>query len=153
MGLRAALDREPNLDIEITRARWHQDTVQSVAEIERVVAAVTGGMVAAEYPGRDAFAMRLALEEALVNAVKHGNGNDPAKSVRVSYRVTAQRVLTEVEDEGPGFDPGEVPDPTAPENLERSSGRGLFLMRSYMTWIRYNERGNRVALCKERSAS
>ena len=56
------------------------------------------------------------------------------------------------EDEGPGFDPHQVPDPLAPENLEKSSGRGLLLMRTYMTWIRYNECGNQVTLCKQRSS-
>src|SRR5262249_43293465 len=95
--------------------------------------------------------LRLALEEAIVNAVKHGNGYDPAKRVQVRYSVSAERVLAEVEDQGTGFDPARVPDPTAPENLERSCGRGLFLIRAYVTWVRYNERGNCITLCKQPS--
>ena len=58
----------------------------------------------------------------------------------------------EVEDEGPGFDPGRVPDPTLPENPDRPGGRGLPLMRHFMTWVRFSRPGNRVTLCKYRSA-
>jgi serine/threonine-protein kinase RsbW len=61
-------------------------------------------------------------------------------------------MLVEVEDEGPGFDPGQVPDPTAPENWDKPSGRGLLLMRHFTTWMRYHGRGNRVTLCKHRTA-
>jgi serine/threonine-protein kinase RsbW len=66
----------------------------------------------------------------------------------VRYAVGPEEVLGEVEDEGPGFDPERVPDATAPENLEKSSGRGLLLMRRFTTWLRYHGRGNRVTLCK-----
>jgi serine/threonine-protein kinase RsbW len=69
----------------------------------------------------------------------------------VRYQVDAMRALAEVEDEGPGFDPRTVPDPRAPENLERPSGRGLLLMGHFATWIRYNPQGNCVALCRYRS--
>ena len=153
MGLKTAERAEPKLRREITPGRWHRETLHTTAEISRVIGGVTGAMITADYPARDLFGMHLALEEALVNAVKHGNGGDPDKSVSVRYRVTDRQVLAEVEDEGPGFDQDEVPDPTAPQNLGRPEGRGLFLMRAYMTQIRYNERGNRVALCKERSPS
>jgi len=104
------------------------------------------------YPAPDLFGARLALEEAVVNAIKHGHGYDPSKTVRVRLRVTAEDVLIDVEDEGPGFDPADVADPCEPENLERSCGRGLLLIRHYMTWVRYNSRGNRVILCKCRSS-
>jgi serine/threonine-protein kinase RsbW len=107
-------------------------------------------MAAAGYPLRAQFGVRLAIEEAVVNAVKHGHKGDTAKAVKVRYRVGLRDVLVEVEDQGPGFDRGQVPDPLAPENLDRSSGRGLLLMRSFLT-VRYNERGNRVILYKSRS--
>jgi serine/threonine-protein kinase RsbW len=153
MAPRTAVQAEPRLRRKNAQGGWHQDTLRSTPEIAGVVAAVTGAMATAGYTDRDVFGMMLALEEALVNAVKHGNGNDPHKSVRLRYQVTGRRVLAEVEDEGPGFDPAQVPDPTAPENLDRPCGRGLLLMRSYMTWVRHNERGNWVSLCKERSPS
>ena len=97
---------------------------------------------------RDIFGIKLALEEALVNAIKHGNQMDRAKQVRISYRLHADRFEVTVSDEGPGFDPSDVPDPTAVENLERPCGRGLMLMRHYMTEVAYNDRGNGVVMSK-----
>src|SRR5262249_38258112 len=72
-------------------------------------------------------AIRLALEEALVNAVKHGNQLDPEKQVHVRYTLNTTEFAIEIRDEGQGFEPEEVPDPTAPEFLERPCGRGLLL--------------------------
>jgi serine/threonine-protein kinase RsbW len=129
----------------------HRQSISSTKEVPGVIRVVATAMAAEGYPEKDRFGMRLALEEALVNAIKHGNHNDPTKGVRVDYRVTAEGVLVEVEDDGAGFDPRKVPDPCAPENLERPGGRGLLLMRSYMTWVRFNPRGNRVTLYERRS--
>jgi serine/threonine-protein kinase RsbW len=109
-------------------------------------------MAAAGYPEDDVFAVCLGLNEALLNAVLHGNGGDPAKQVRVAYHVGTGQVEVEVEDEGPGFEPANVPDPRTPENLERLGGRGLLLMRAYLTSVRYNPQGNGVILSKCRSA-
>jgi serine/threonine-protein kinase RsbW len=118
----------------------------------RVLDAVGAATAAEGYPEGDVFAVRVALSEAISNAVRHGNRGDPAKAVRIRYHVTPRRVLAEVEDEGPGFDPGQVPDPRASENWERAGGRGLLLIRQYLTWVRHNGRGNCVTLCKRRSA-
>jgi serine/threonine-protein kinase RsbW len=126
-------------------------TVRSTADLSPVLDALVGRMEALDYLQRDCFGMRLALEEALVNALKHGHGHDPAKSAHVRLRVTVEQTMAEVEDEGPGFDPSAVADALQPENLERSCGRGLLLMRHYTTWVRFNDRGNRVTLCKCRS--
>jgi len=109
-------------------------------------------MEGAGYSEKDLFGMRLALEEAIVNAIRHGNKGDPAKIVQVRYRVTDRHVVTEIQDEGPGFNPDNIPDPLAPENLESPTGRGLFLIRYYMTSITFNERGNCLTLYKERTA-
>lgn len=102
----------------------------------------------ASFPEHDLFALKLALEEALVNACKHGNKMDTDKHVKVQYRVTPQRADIAVEDEGQGFNPAELPDPTAPENLESCSGRGILLMRAYMSNVVFNPQGNRVTLTK-----
>jgi serine/threonine-protein kinase RsbW len=96
----------------------------------------------------DLFSIKLALEEALVNAIKHGNQYDPSKSVRISYQLHPDRFSIQITDEGEGFDPEDVPDPTAVENLERPCGRGLMLMKHYMTDIRYHGSGNSVSLSK-----
>ena len=99
------------------------------------------------------FAIKLAFEEAVTNAVKHGNCNDHSKRVHLRYYVDPSRVVLMVRDEGCGFCPQSVPDPTADENLERPSGRGLMLMQSYMTRVRYSETGNEVWLLKENAAA
>ena len=96
------------------------------------------------------FAIKLAFEEAVTNAVKHGNGNDRSKRVYLRYYVDDARIVFMVRDEGCGFCPANVPDPTADENLERPSGRGLMLMNSYMTKVFYTDSGNEVWLLKEK---
>ncbi len=93
------------------------------------------------------FAIRLCLEEALINAIKHGNRLDPQKLVHIRYSIDEDGFSIEIEDEGPGFDPQTIPDPTLPENLERPSGRGLLLMRAYMTNCVWLDRGN---ICRMR---
>jgi serine/threonine-protein kinase RsbW len=118
------------------------------AEARRVQDAIEGSLRAFDYGEHDIFGIRLALEEALVNAIKHGNNMDRSKKVRIAYKVHAERFDIEITDEGPGFDPSEVPDPTAVENLERPCGRGLMLMRYYMNEVAFQERGNSVRMSK-----
>jgi serine/threonine-protein kinase RsbW len=99
----------------------------------------------------DIFGIHLAVEEAIVNAIVHGNKLDPAKTVRVSCAVTPDMARIEITDAGAGFDPAAVPDCTLDERLEVPSGRGVMLMRSFMTTIAYNARGNSVLLEKQRA--
>ena len=96
----------------------------------------------------DIFAIHLAAEEALVNAIVHGNKLDPAKKVHVRCEVTADLARIEITDEGDGFDPASVPDCTADDRLDVPSGRGVMLMKSFMTRIKYNAKGNSVLLEK-----
>ncbi len=98
------------------------------------------------YEESSVFAIRLALEEAVNNGFRHGNKNDPSKVVFLSWTATADSIELEVQDQGEGFDPGAVPDPTAEENLEIPSGRGLMLMRAYMSDVNYVDPGNRVRM-------
>jgi serine/threonine-protein kinase RsbW len=102
---------------------------------------------------REIFSIRLALEEALVNAIKHGNGFDRSKKVRVAYGVRPERFDITITDEGTGFDPTDIPDPTAFENIERPCGRGLMLMRHYMSEVSYSPSGNTVAMSKRRNGT
>jgi len=93
------------------------------------------------------FAVRLALEEALLNAFVHGHRSLPDSTpVRVCYDARPDELTITVEDQGHGFDPDDVPDPTTDDNLERPTGRGVLLMRAYMSEVRFNDRGNRVTL-------
>lgn len=100
------------------------------------------------YGEADLFAIKLALEEALVNAVKHGNGLNPEKLVRIKYHVTDIRADIVVEDEGRGFNPAEVPDATDDQHLEMCSGRGILLMRAYMSNVVFSPAGNKVTLTR-----
>ena len=105
---------------------------------------------AVDWIQEELFGVHLAVEEALVNAIRHGNKEDANKQVRVLCKMTANRLCIEIEDEGTGFTPEEVPDCTEEENLEVPSGRGIMLMRSFMTRVEYNDQGNRVLLEKVR---
>ena len=100
----------------------------------------------------DVFALRLSLEEALTNAIRHGNVGDGRKKVRIRYQVNQDRIDVYVADEGSGFDPDQVPDPTQAENLELPTGRGIMLMRAYMNEVEYSQMGNTVHLVKVKEA-
>jgi len=105
---------------------------------------------AAGYDKDDCFSIRLAMEEALINAIKHGNKFDRSRKIHVSTDIDSQRVEITIADEGEGFDPANVPDPTADENLEKPCGRGIMLMRAYMDKVIYNDKGNEVRMIKNR---
>lgn len=92
------------------------------------------------------FAVRLSLEEALANAFRHGNQGDPTKHVRVHYSIDSERIALAVEDEGDGFDHRAVPDPTDDANLEIPSGRGIMLIRAYMSSVGFVPPGNRLEM-------
>jgi serine/threonine-protein kinase RsbW len=90
----------------------------------------------------------VALDEAFVNAVKHGNRNDPRKLVRITAELSAKEARFTVEDEGEGFNVQEIPDPRDPANLFKASGRGVLLIYNIMDEVEYNERGNRLTMVK-----
>ena len=92
----------------------------------------------------------IALDEAFVNAVKHGNRFNPEKVVRVTADVSTKEVTFTVEDEGDGFKLSEIPDPLNPENLFKTSGRGVLLIHNIMDEVTYNERGNRLTMVKKK---
>jgi serine/threonine-protein kinase RsbW len=99
------------------------------------------------------FAIKIAVEEALVNAIKHGNKQDPTKRVRIEASITPKQAEISIEDEGPGFDRDAVPDPLAEENLEKPSGRGILLIESYMNDVSWDNGGRRVRMVKKNSSS
>lgn len=100
------------------------------------------------YTQDDVFAVHLALEEAFLNAVKHGNKMDPSKKVMLAYSVDDEKVEVRMVDEGRGFDPRSIPDPRVGKNLYRPEGRGLLLMNAYMDVVEYNERGNGLRMVR-----
>ena len=98
---------------------------------------------------REVFGIHLSVEEALVNAIRHGNQLQPEKTVRFECRIAPKLLWVRISDEGEGFDPNDVPDPTDPEQLEAPSGRGIMLMRNFMTKVDFSNGGTTVTMVKE----
>ncbi len=90
----------------------------------------------------------IALDEAFVNAVKHGNKFDEQKLVRISAEVSSKEARFTIEDEGEGFDVNNIPDPLDPANLFKTSGRGVLFIYNIMDEVKYNDRGNRLTMVK-----
>ena len=122
------------------------------AAIDQAQARVVAELERQGYPKASVFAVRLALHEAMSNAFAHGHKDVPHLPVTLEYRVGPELTEITVEDQGPGFDPGSIPDPTLDENLERGCGRGLLLIRAYMTSAEYNDRGNALKMVYRRPA-
>ena len=97
-------------------------------------------------PRRISFNLRTALAEALGNAIRYGTGEDPERVVRVQVELERDAVRIYVVDDGHGFDPTGLPDPTHPDNLEREYGRGLFVIRRLVDDVAFNEKGNGICL-------
>jgi len=96
--------------------------------------------------------LAIALREALVNAIKHGNHSNPAKLVRVTAEVSQHEARFTVEDEGAGFNVNALPHPRDPDNLLKTSGRGVLFIRSIMDEIQYDGCGNRLTMIKRRGS-
>jgi serine/threonine-protein kinase RsbW len=134
---------------------------QWIWQCDRAIASDTGAgrqildevlaqLQAQHWVPHDIFSVHLAMHEALVNAIMHGNRLDAAKQVRVRCRLAPDLIRIEVADEGEGFNPIRVPNPTDPDRLESPNGRGVMLMKAFMSQVEYNDRGNRVVLEKRR---
>lgn len=102
-------------------------------------------------PKRARFNLRVALCEALANAIVYGNRADPSSQVDVDVTVTDHALTLRVADEGPGFDPGTVPAPTLPDDLDATGGRGLFLIRQLVDDVYFNDRGNQICMVLRRA--
>src|SRR5262245_17868621 len=106
---------------------WKRDEIRVAADMEIVLDRVVDAMTSAGYSKKERHDLRLVMEEAIVNAIRHGHRFDSSKRVLVDCLVAADKVLVRVEDEGPGFNPHVLPDPRDPANWERDCGRGVFL--------------------------
>ncbi|MCA8985341.1 MAG: ATP-binding protein [Planctomycetaceae bacterium] len=125
------------------------DTIRGQEVQERIIS----HMEQFQFSDRDIFSMRLALEEGIINAIKHGNRLDLDKSVRIAWGISPEKIRVVILDEGPGFKPELIPDPTADENLERPCGRGIMLMKAFLDLMQYNERGNQLTIEKKNTSS
>jgi serine/threonine-protein kinase RsbW len=125
------------------------EITSTFAEGREVQKRITDDVERLGFDSHSQFAIKLALEEALINAIKHGNKLDPRKKVHVEAKVTPKQAEIVIEDEGPGFDRTCVPDPTAEENLCKCSGRGILLIESFMDKVQWSHGGRRVKLVKK----
>lgn len=139
---------------ECPKEGWTRLEIHQTVETGLVARVMEKEMAALGYVRRDRFAVTLVLREAVANAIRHGHRGDSSRRVLVHYHIGPEVVFIDVADEGHGFDPYLVADPLEEKNERGQRPRwGLLLMRVYMSWVRFNKRGNRVLLGKYRSPS
>ena len=132
-------------DLPISRSVVVSSTPAAIAEVYKNI---VPDMQAQHFSEEDMFAVHLALEEAFINAVRHGNKMEPSKAVKVDYAIEHDKIEIAVTDEGSGFDPEVIPDPRYGDNLYKPAGRGMLLMRSFMDVVEYTDRGNSVRMIR-----
>lgn len=136
-----------NLRLQVTPDAMKLDVPSDLGmvgdAVELVASHVPPGTLS---PRRISFNLRTALAEALGNAIRYGNGEDPERLVRVQVELGRDFVRIYVVDDGNGYDPDHLPDPTHPDNLEREFGRGLFVIRHLVDDVAFNEKGNGICL-------
>jgi serine/threonine-protein kinase RsbW len=111
----------------------------SLDSVNRVEQAAEEMARTAGLEDEDIYRVAMAVREAAVNAVLHGNSYDPEKSITATFESTADSLIVKIADQGKGLDPDTLPDPLAPENLLRGSGRGIFLIRSFMDEVHFRQ--------------
>jgi serine/threonine-protein kinase RsbW len=133
--------------------QWYfrEDHLHCVSQIRSKLRRLTAELVLRGYHYLDIFSIRWSVAEALLNAIQHGHRGDKSKTVRFNYLIADDYVLAEIIDEGSGFNPDQVPNPFGLELNERPAKKGLYMMRLFMSWVRFDGRGNRVTLCKLRT--
>jgi len=137
----------------IVQEHWSFDkSLPSDLELGRAaIEELMTALCAAGWEGMDLFRIQMALEEAVVNAIEHGNKRDLNKKVHLFFEVTPQKVVMFIADEGAGFDHRNVADPTTEELIDKPRGRGVMLMRELMDEVVFNDLGNEVTMTKFRS--
>ncbi len=128
-------------------------SVQRILPSDTSIAADFAGeladaMTCRDWPAHDIFRVQLAFDEAMVNAIRHGNRYDPTKTVGVEIDCNDESIRIRIADQGPGFNPLAVPDPRTDELLEMPGGRGVLLIQELMSRVEYNERGNEITMIK-----
>lgn len=134
----------------MTDSTFHIVFPSDYGRMREVQGQLVSAVAAHHFDEESIFAIKLALEEGLINAIKHGNKLDPQKTVTVKARVTDELAEFSIQDQGPGFERVDVPDPTDEANLEKSSGRGLLLIEAYMTEVKYHDNGRRLHMLRRK---
>jgi serine/threonine-protein kinase RsbW len=141
-----------------TTSRVSLKLESTLASVEQVEETALDFARSAGFEEDTASHLAMVAREAAVNAVVHGNGYDPGKQIEAEFALSPDALTIRIADQGPGLDPSGIPDPLAPENLLRSSGRGVFLMRAFMDEVHFRQPqpdaanpGTEVTLVKRRS--
>jgi serine/threonine-protein kinase RsbW len=116
---------------------------QNLAKAEEILEAINNNLTLSE---ENYGNILLSLSEAINNAIVHGNKMDKNKFVTVSYRILPDTIEISVEDQGQGFDPNSIPDPTAPENIERETGRGIFIIKNLSDEVIFEKNGRKITM-------
>jgi len=122
-------------------------------EMDSAISVILSTLDVYGYPDEAIRKMKITLTELIVNAILHGHKRDYTRKVTIGHVISRVKAEIAIMDEGLGYDPKALPDPTLPENLERDCGRGLFIVRHYVDEIDFNERGNRIRIVKNFSIS
>ncbi|MFA5144315.1 MAG: ATP-binding protein [Candidatus Omnitrophota bacterium] len=120
-----------------------------IGYIRKTSSEILNGLSRCKVTDDKLFEIKLCVEEAVRNAIVHGNKLDGKKLVKVSYWVDGDRFIIEIEDAGEGFDPRKVPDPTVNSNMLKESGRGMFIIRKLMDKVDFNSKGNKIRMEKK----
>lgn len=134
----------------MTDSTFHIVFPSDYARMREVQGELVSAVATHGFDDESIFAIKLALEEGLINAIKHGNKLDTAKHVTVDATVTDKLAEFTIRDQGAGFERVEVPDPTDEANLEKSSGRGLLLIEAYMSEVRYADNGRTLHMLRRK---
>jgi len=139
----------------MTRSSWNWSTDRKLPadpdQCAPLIAEVLNALQQHGWSTDDKFSIQMALEEAIMNAIKHGSACDPSKLVDIELRFDDQTFEAPISDCGGGFDPADVPDPTADENVGKTCGRGLMLMKNFFDTVEYNQSGNEVKMMKKKT--
>lgn len=141
------------MDSQETPVMWRWPIRNVRSEAQKYLGLLIDHLISYQWDKDDIKRVRVAVEEALANAITHGNGNNPIKRIEIHCTLSANTVEVTISDQGRGFNPAAVPDPTLDENLGFTGGRGWLLMRTLMeATVKHTPRGCAVTLKKQRSA-
>jgi anti-sigma regulatory factor (Ser/Thr protein kinase) len=121
-------------------------------EMDRTAAVILSAMDLFGYPDESIRKMKIILTELLANAIYHGNKGERSKKVTIGHVIDKKKAVISILDEGNGFNPKSIPDPTLPENLKKDSGRGLYIVKKYVDTLKFNSLGNRITVIKNNRA-